>query len=170
MLKIIAAETDAHIQHIIALSQEYVTWMMAEIPLHYPELGLTAFMSSRAYDDVRKKFPGEHVPPHGRLYLAMNDDRAGGCIALAKLSESVCEMRTLYVRSEFRGMGLGRKLVETICHDAREIGYRQMRLDTLGFMSGAQNLYRSLGFYQIAPYGDVPDSIKPCVRFFEKGF
>ncbi len=168
MLKIIAAETDDHIQHIIALSQEYVTWMLAEIPNHYPELDLTEFMGGRSYDDVRKKFPGEHVPPDGRLYLALSDDRVGGCIALAKLSDTVCEMRTLYIRPEFRGVGMAKTLVQTILSDARDIGYSHMRLDTLGFMNGAQNLYRSLGFYDIAPYRDLSDAQKQCVRFFEK--
>src|SRR5262245_15124947 len=167
-IKIVAAESEDLIQHVITLSQEYVTWMIGEIQQRYPELDLTEFMGGRKYDDVRKKFPGEHIPPYGRLYLALNDENVGGCIALAKLSDSVCEMRTLFVRPEFRGMGLARALVETILRDAREIGYDHMRLDTLRFMDGAQTLYRSLGFYDIPPYMNVSELQKRYVCYFEK--
>jgi len=166
-IKIIAAESEAHIQHVISLSQEYVTWMIGEIRQRYPQLDLAGFTAERSYDNVRKKFPGEHVPPYGRLYVAMRGDEVGGCIALARLSDSICEMRTLYVRPEFRGQGVAKTLAETVLHEARKIGYTHMRLDTLAFMDGAQTLYRSLGFHEIAPYRDVPDSVRPYIRFFE---
>jgi GNAT superfamily N-acetyltransferase len=166
-ITISSAESEDQIQHVITLSQEYVTWMDEEVPQHYPELDLAELALEHGYDDIRKKFPGEHVPPYGRLYLAYSDDQAGGCIALGKLTKTVCEMRTLFVRPEFRGMGMGKKLAQTVIQDARHIGYSHMRLDTLGFMSSAQKLYRSLGFYNIAPYIDVSESLKKRICFFE---
>jgi ribosomal protein S18 acetylase RimI-like enzyme len=141
--------------------------MVAAIREHYPELDLAEFTSEHEYDDLRKKFPGEHVPPYGRLYVALSDGQAGGVIALGRLSNSVCEMRTLYVRPAFRGMGMGRRLVDTILSDAREIGYRHMRLDTLGFMDSALKMYRALGFQDIVPYRDVSDSLTQYIRFLE---
>ncbi len=167
MIKIIPAETEAQVQHVIALSHEYVTWMIAEIREQYPDLDISEFTSEHEYDDVRKKFPGEHVPPYGRLFLALSGDEIGGCVALGKLSETVCEMRTLYVRPVFRGMGMGKKLVDTVLHEAREIGYSQMRLDTLAFMDSALSLYRSLGFHDIEPYRTVSDSLKQYICFLE---
>ncbi len=167
MINIVPAETDRLIQHTINLSQEYVSWMIAFIHETYPDLDTTEFAAERSYDDVRKKFPGEHVPPYGRLYVAFNDNEAGGCIALAKLSESVCEMRTLYVRPVFRGMGIAKRLVDTVITDAREIGYSHMRLDTLRFMESAQGLYHSVGFQDRSPYRTIPDSLKPYICFLE---
>jgi GNAT superfamily N-acetyltransferase len=167
MIQVVPAYSGERLQDAIALSQEYVTWMVATIREKYPDLDIGEFKSEHEYDDGYKKFPGVHVPPYGRLYVALNNDEASGCIALGKLSNTICEMRTLFVRPAYRGMGVGKTLVDTVIHDAREIGYRQMRLDTLGFMDGALRLYRSLGFRDIAPYIEVSDSLKQHICFLE---
>lgn len=65
-------------------------------------------------------------------------------------------MKRLYVTAEGRGQKLGKRLVERLFDDARAIGYREMRLDTLPSMLDAQALYRRFGFAEMAPYYDTP--------------
>jgi ribosomal protein S18 acetylase RimI-like enzyme len=96
--------------------------------------------------------PGKYAPPHGRLLLAKQDDRIVGCVALRKLEENICEMKRLYVIPSARGQGIGRKLAETIIAQAKAMGYKHMRLDTVASMQAANRLYSSLGFRPIAPY------------------
>ena len=108
------------------------------------------------FDEELAGLPGAYAPPDGRLLLAFAGDEPAGCIALRKIGEEICEMKRLWVRPAFRGTGLGRRLVEALMAEARAIGYRAVRLDTLPSMTAAQALYLSLGFADIPPYNDHP--------------
>jgi putative acetyltransferase len=101
--------------------------------------------------------PGHYAPPDGRLLLAEYDGQLAGCVALHKWDDGICEMKRLYLRPSFRGKGLGRAIAEKIIADASSIGYQRMRLDTIEpLMKDAVELYRKLGFREIAPYRPNP--------------
>lgn len=111
--------------------------------------------------------PGKYAPPTGELLIGRVNGEAGGCVALRALDRTTLEMKRLYVRASARGMGLGKSLVEAAIvyarASAREQGHAELRLDTLATMAAAQALYRSLGFVEIPPYGDV---YLPGTRFY----
>lgn len=89
--------------------------------------------------------------------LAECEGQLACCVALHRIEPGICEMKLLYVRPRFRGKGLGRALAERIIAEARQIGYRRMRLDTVEpLMKDAVAMYRKLGFKEIAPYRSNP--------------
>jgi GNAT superfamily N-acetyltransferase len=109
------------------------------------------------FDQELAGLPGDYAPPSGRLLLAEFQGELAGCVALHKLEPEICEMKRLYLRTKFRGKGLGRILAEAIIHAARQIGYLRMRLDTVGpVMKDAVAMYHKLGFREIAPYRANP--------------
>ncbi|WP_304190879.1 GNAT family N-acetyltransferase [Phenylobacterium aquaticum] len=98
--------------------------------------------------------PGKYAPPAGDLLLArLADGEAVGCVGLRPLpAPGCCEMKRLYLTDRARGTGQGRALAAAVVQRARDIGYRELRLDTLPSMASAIGLYRRMGFEAIAPY------------------
>ena len=143
-VELIQAALPEHIEQTRALFLEYAA-----------SLGFSLCFQS--FDEELKSLPGAYAAPSGRLFLAQYEGQAAGCVALRKLEGMICEMKRLYVRVAYRGKGLGRILVERVIAEARGIGYEHMRLDTVAAsMQDAIELYRRMGFKEIAPYRENP--------------
>ena len=105
-----------------------------------------------------------YSPPEGSILLAFCNKQIAGCVAVRKLESDVCEMKRLFVKPDFQNLKIGRNLVAAIIERARELGYGQMRLDSLPVMEKAQKLYLSFGFKEISAYRYNPD---PKTTFME---
>ncbi|EXJ59275.1 carbonic anhydrase [Cladophialophora yegresii CBS 114405] len=114
------------------------------------------------FDGEMASMPGRYSPPEGELLLARDEaGQAIGCVGLRPLPSTergarVCEMKRLYVSPAGRGSGVGKALASTIIAAAEELGYSEMRLDTLPSMVAALNMYRAIGFEDIPAYYETP--------------
>lgn len=111
--------------------------------------------------------PTVHAPPAGEILVARLDGTVVGCVMMQRIDERACEMKRLFVSSEGKGRGLGRRLAEGILHTAAERGYTTMRLDTGRNHDEALRLYHSLGFKEITPYYEPPPAISNHLIFME---
>jgi putative acetyltransferase len=100
--------------------------------------------------------PGKYAQPSGRLALALVDEQPAGCIALRRIDERQAELKRLYVRPSFRGLGLGRALLEWMMNEARSAGYAELVCDTMQVMRDALALYERMGFKRGKPYAEQP--------------
>ena len=149
-IRIHRAETPEDLDAVRELFLEYVSvpdW----------EADFATYLAQQAFETELAELPGPYAPPTGALLLARVAGQPAACIASKSLDPpDVCEMKRLFVRPQFRGLGLGERLVRQLIGLARGAGYRRMRLDTLPSMSAAQRLYRRLGFRDIPPYCENP--------------
>jgi ribosomal protein S18 acetylase RimI-like enzyme len=105
----------------------------------------------QGFDAELAGLPGGYAPPHGNLWFARIDGAVAGLVGLRPfgsegLARGCCEMKRLWVRPGYRGLGLGRRLAEQALAAAEVMGYRRMCLDTLHRMTEARALYARLGF------------------------
>jgi len=93
------------------------------------------------------------------LLLAEVDGVAAGCVALRRVAsdEWGCEMKRLWVDGAFRGLGLGRRLVEEAIEWAKRLGLKTMYLDTVpAAMPEANRLYAAMGFVRTERFNENP--------------
>lgn len=114
----------------------------------------------QGFEEELASLPGDYAMPRGALLLARVDGAVAGCCALRPLDTAdypnASEMKRLYVRPPYRGLGLGRQLAEAILDAARVSGYDHVLLDTLDDMEAARTLYEDLGFEEVPPYYHNP--------------
>ncbi|GAC1355182.1 MAG: N-acetyltransferase [Variovorax sp.] len=149
---------------------------------HADALGID--LAFQGFEQELASLPGDYTAPRGALLLALLDAGnappeasaapsaavlargsgppalVGGCCALRPFDTvdypNAAEMKRLYVRPAFRGLGLGRQLAEAILDAARAAGYASVLLDTLDEMETARMLYQDLGFVEVPPYYHNP--------------
>jgi len=115
-------------------------------------------LTFQGFDEEIHTLPGKYALPKGRLYIAVCDDDLAGCIALRPLDEKCCEMKRLFVRPQFRGLKIGRLLIDTIIAEAKNMQYEYMVLDSLPSLEKAVSIYKSMGFRETEPYYNNPIS------------
>ncbi len=111
------------------------------------------------------ELPGIFAPPRGRFLIALDDNRVVGCAALKPVSESVAELKRMYVRPEYRGQKIGWHLATALLDAARESGYTRLTLDSYRSLTKSHALYQSLGFSIIPPPDDIPEWAKENMIF-----
>ena len=168
---ILPADNPVRVDTIRALFQEYAE-------------SLSFNLCFQSFEQELAALPGVYAPWSGMLLLAQVNDEPAGCVALRKFGTNsaseddeilaeldVCEMKRLYVRPQFRGIGVGRELVDAILKCAAAIGYRRMRLDTVPTEMGtAVEMYLRLGFVEIAPYRENPVPVAKCLELDIRGW
>ena len=132
-----------------SLIREYLEWLNDRLKREY---GIEFDVEAMVHSDLSD--PDKFHPPHGRFYLARYKDQIAGVGCLKRLEAGLGEIQRMYVPPTYRGKGIGRAIANRLVDDARSIGYRQLRLESLEFLDAAHSLYRSVGFHEIDPYAD----------------
>lgn len=126
---------------------------------------MTGYWQGRQ-EEVRN-LPGEYGKARGCILIARYKGEPAGCIGLLDDGSDVSEMTYVYVRDEFRGLGIGKSLVKAVIERARNAGFKTMRLHTNLLFEPAVNLYKSLGFEEVSPDKEYPAEIKDLVVHME---
>ncbi len=86
----------------------------------------------------------------GSMLVGYEDEKPVACIAVKKIDEDVCEAKRLFIKTEFRGNGYARIMLETMLDKAKELGFKQVRFTTKpSVMQIGYGLYKRMGFEEV---------------------
>ena len=108
----------------------------------------TASFANDAWPE--ETFKSELAAKHTYYILALEDNLVVGYAGLSKLPGSdQADIQTIAVREDKRGLGIGKKLMDTLTLQATELGAKEIFLEVRADNSIAQKLYKLFGFKQI---------------------
>jgi DNA-binding MarR family transcriptional regulator/GNAT superfamily N-acetyltransferase len=100
--------------------------------------------------------PHEVRPPAGQFFVAYLHGEPIGCGAVKHHPDAPAEIKRMWIAPQARGLGLGRRLLETLEACARKGGARVAHIETSAVLSEALSLYRSTGWVEVPPFNDEP--------------
>jgi DNA-binding MarR family transcriptional regulator/GNAT superfamily N-acetyltransferase len=95
--------------------------------------------------------------PNGLLLVACLHGSAVGCGALKLHADTrIAEVKRMWVSSDVRGLGLGRRLLERLEAEAASRGMFILQLETNRSLTEARHLYETAGFVEVEAFNDEP--------------
>ena len=119
------------------------------------------------FDELDRRFPagfdpGDHhdqeqmAPGAGAFVVATSDGRPVACGGVLELEPEIAEIKRMWVHPDWRGAGLGSRLLRHLEQVAADLGYPTVRLDTNGTLVEAIAMYERAGYRHIGRYNDNP--------------
>lgn len=153
------AQTPADIDAVRILIQ---TYSQTQVPKQ--QITLAAEITS---------LPGRFSSPHGAMLLARSttaDLAPIGWIGLRPFPElsnplaperttEVCQAKRLFVQEEYRGLGIGRALVQALARTAREKGYKKVKISVESHLLKEIEMYKRWGFVEMEKYCEMPELV-----------
>lgn len=102
------------------------------------------------------RIPAEYLPPMGDVIVAYDEQEPIGTVALCRMDEVHCELKSMFVPDAHRGKGVAKRLCDEVLESAKGLGFEFVRLTTGEKQPEASGLYRKLGFQIVEPWEDNP--------------
>lgn len=128
---------------------------------------LDAHLKALYPSESRHGFSVERLVADGVPFFLLRVDGApAGCGAVKLFRSEYAEIKRMYMRPQFRGTGLARRLLEHLIGFAASQGAELVRLETGIHQPAAIALYERAGFRRIAPFGEYRED--PLCRYYER--
>ena len=133
---------------IVKYKREYQEKLVCFLKKCLPESGRALDINGRhkAYSDIEKYY--------SQFWCLFDDNEIIGAVAVKKVSEESCELKSLYLLEKYHGRKLDYELLQTAASYARAEGYKKMYLDTISTSTRAVSLYEKAGFVYTDRYNE----------------
>lgn len=94
--------------------------------------------------------------PTGSFVVARSDDAVAACGGVHRCDDTTAEIKRMWVHPDWRGEGVGRRMLERLEEQIVALGYTDVVLDTNDTLTEAIAMYERAGYRSIARYNDNP--------------
>jgi len=129
-------------------------WTMGEYFAELDERFPTGFDADAARDEGAEA--SAFAPPGGAFLVIRTDLDPIGCGGLQRVDDVTGEIKRMWIHPDWRGLGLGRRMVDHLEHLAAGLGYRRVVLDTNDSLEEAIAMYGAMGYDPTERYNDNP--------------
>ena len=114
----------------------------------FEELGKKFEPSGRHsfYNDIDNEFE--------IFFCLVDQEKVIGTVALKKVDDYTVELKAMYLDRDYRGKGLGRRLMDKAVDEAKRLGFKSIVLDSMSQYKDALRLYEKTGFKMTERYND----------------
>ena len=137
-----------HAIELIPYNDSYKQQVFAFTCTCFEELGKKFEPSGRHsfYNDIGNEFEV--------FFCLVDQEKVIGTVALKKVDDYTVELKAMYLDRNYRGKGLGIKLIDKAVDEARCLGYKCIVLDSMSSYKDALRLYEKTGFKMTERYND----------------
>jgi GNAT superfamily N-acetyltransferase len=126
----------------------------AELALLYPQ-------------ESRHGYSVDKLIAQGVAFFVLRHEGApAGCGGVQLYGNDFGELKRMYVRPRYRGLGLSKQMLDHLAGYTRGNGVSLLRLETGIHQLAAIGLYERAGFKSVPPFGAYHED--PLSRFYEK--
>jgi len=124
---------------------------------------LEAHLSSLYPIESRHGFSVDKLIAEGVAFFVLRyDESPAGCGGIKLFGTEYGELKRMYIRPQFRGLGLGKLMLNHLADHARGHGVRLLRLEAGSHQHEAIGLYEAMGFRRVAPFPPYREDTLSC--------
>jgi ribosomal protein S18 acetylase RimI-like enzyme len=128
---------------------------------------LDSYLTPMYPSESRHGFSVEKLIREGVAFFVMRyNEELAGCGGLKAFPGDYAEVKRMYVRPQFRGMGFAKRMLARLEEHARQQEIALLRLETGIYQIEAIGLYERMGYQKIGPFGEY--RLDPNSLFYEK--
>lgn len=128
---------------------------LAAMSAYFDELG-ERFVDGFDPDDTLVADAPAMRPPTGSFLVARSDDSVTACGGVQRHDDATGEIKRMWVHPDWRGLGLGRRILDQLEAQTAALGYHRVVLDTNDTLTEAISMYQRAGYDPIERYNDNP--------------
>jgi DNA-binding MarR family transcriptional regulator/N-acetylglutamate synthase-like GNAT family acetyltransferase len=95
-------------------------------------------------------------PPRGSFLVASGDGEPIACGAVKSMAPGVGSLKRMWVATSLRGLGFGRRMLDALESQARELGLTTLRIETNKSLREAIQLYEKSGYVEVPSFNADP--------------